>query len=301
MGRHRARENHVPTTTNGDVELHYETFGDQAHPALVLVNGLGSQSIRYRDEWCQLFVDAGFFTIRFDNRDTGLSTKFDSFVPDPRAIRSALAAGERPDVPYDLGDMALDVVSVLDAVGVDRAHVMGLSMGGMITQMLAIEHPHRLHTITSVMSTTGEAEVGRSSPEAMQLFTKPARPDRDGVIERQIEAARTYGSPDHVDPEFIAEWAGEEFDRCFHPTSSARHMAAVQASGSRAEGLRSVTIPTLVVHGDQDRLLDPSGGRRTAELVPGARFVLIEGMGHDYPPAFWQPIVELVASHAGLR
>jgi pimeloyl-ACP methyl ester carboxylesterase len=271
----------VPTTTNGDVELYYETFGNPSDPTLLLINGLGSQCIRYRVEWCEMFVAAGFFVIRFDNRDVGLSSSV--------------------EVPYTLSDMAADALAVLDANGVERAHVMGISLGGMIAQTVAIEHPERMLSLTSAMSTTGDRDVGQSAPEAGRLLRTPARPDRDGVIERAIEAIRTYGSPDHVDEERIAAMAGEDFDRRFNPAGTARQLAAVAASGSRSEALKTMMIPTLVIHGDQDKLIDPSGGRRTAEVIPGARFELVEGLGHDYPPAFWGLIVDLVADHTGLN
>lgn len=289
----------MPITTNGQVELYHDSFGDPADEPLLLVNGLGSQCIRYKPEWCERFVTAGFFVMRFDNRDVGRSTKFDG-LPDLKGIRAALSEGRPPDVPYTLSDMALDAVAVLDANGVESAHVMGLSMGGMIAQTLAVEHPDRVRTLVSVMSTTGDPDVGRSSPEANRLLMTPARPDRDGVVERALEAARVYGSPDHIDPERITEAAIEDFERCFCPEGTARQLGAVTASGSRSEGLRGIDVPTLVIHGDRDTLIDPSGGRRTAEVVPGARFELIEGMGHDYPPAFWDRIVGLVADHAGL-
>lgn len=274
----------MPLASNGPVELYYETFGDRDRPALLLVNGLGSQCIRYHEDWCRRFVDSGLFVIRFDNRDVGLSTKM-----------------ETDDVAdYRLTDMASDAVAVLDAVGVAKAHVMGFSMGGMIAQTLAIEHPDRLLTLTSVMSSTGDRDVGNSTPEAQRLLVTPARPDREGVTDRAIEAANIYGSPDHIDVERIAKMAGADFDRCFHPQGTARQLKAINRSGSRTEALRSVGTPTLVIHGDQDRLIDPSGGRRTAEVIPGARFVLIEGMGHDYPPAFWDRIVDLVVDHTGV-
>jgi pimeloyl-ACP methyl ester carboxylesterase len=199
----------VPTTSNGSVELYYELFGGPADPALLLVNGLGSQSIRFRDEWCERFVASGFFTIRFDNRDVGLSTSFDGHTPDIRAVRAAVTAGEPPDVPYTLSDMALDAIAVLDAVGVRRAHVMGLSMGGMIAQTMAVEHPERMLSLISVMSTTGDPDVGQSSPEAARLLATPAAPTREGVVERAILAAHTYGSPDHIDRDRISAWAGD--------------------------------------------------------------------------------------------
>jgi pimeloyl-ACP methyl ester carboxylesterase len=288
----------VPTAVNGSVELHYETFGDATDPALLLVNGLGSQCIRYRVEWVERFVAAGFFTIRFDNRDVGLSTIIDAPVPDLREVRAALAAGERPKVPYLLSDMALDALAVLDAAGVERAHVMGVSMGAMIAQTMAIEHPHRMRSLTSVMSTTGDPDVGQSSPEANRLLMTPAEPTREGVAARAVEAAKVYGSPDYIDEERLTAMAIQDFERSFQPAGTARQLAAVTASGSRSQALRSVRVPTLVLHGDQDRLIDPSGGRRTAEVIPGAGFELLEGMGHDYPPAYWDRIVGLVREHA---
>ncbi|MGY6502379.1 MAG: alpha/beta fold hydrolase [Acidimicrobiales bacterium] len=276
----------MPYATNGSVRLYHETFGEGSDPTLLLVNGLGSQCIRYSEEWCARFVDAGFHVIRFDNRDVGLSTSLDD-APDGEA-------------PYLLRDMAADAVAVLDAVGVERAHVMGLSMGGMIAQTMAIEHPHRMLTMTSVMSSTGDSDVGRSSPEAYRLLVTPARPDLEGVVERAIEAAGVYGSPDHIDPERLRALAAADFERAFNPAGVGRQLRAVNASGSRSDALRSIGVPTLVIHGDQDRLIDVSGGVRTAEVIPGARLEIIEGMGHDYPPAFWDRLVSLVASHAGV-
>ena len=273
----------MPIAQHGDVELHYETFGsvDDGEP-LLLVNGLGSQCINYRTEWCELFVAAGFFVIRFDNRDVGMSTKF--------------TGAELP--AYRLTDMAGDALAVLDAAGVERAHVLGLSMGGMIVQTLAIEHPERLRSMTSIMSTTGDPDVGQASPEAWALLTSPAPSGREGYIARQLDGLRTWGSPACLDADRIARHAGEAYDRCFCPDGQVRQMAAIAASGSRSDRLRSVRMPALVLHGDADRLVDISGGRRTAEVIPDARFVVLEGMGHDYPPAYWDRIVALVAEHA---
>jgi pimeloyl-ACP methyl ester carboxylesterase len=194
--------------------------------------------------------------------------------------------------------MAADVVAVLDALGVERAHVMGLSMGGMIVQTLAIEHPERLRSITSVMSTTGELDVGQPSPEAQARLFAPPATDRASAIANHLAGLRIWGSPGHVDEEAQSAYAGEAFDRAFDPAGVARQLMGITASGARADGLRQVSVPTLVLHGSADRLIDPSGGRRTAELVPGARFVLMEGMGHDYPRAFWDEWVDLVATHA---
>jgi len=270
----------MPTTRNGAVELYYEAFGDPANPTLLLINGLGSQCINYADEWCERFVAEGYHVVRFDNRDTGLSSKLD-------------------DTEYGLADMANDAVAVLDAVGAAQAHVMGLSMGGMIVQRLAIDHPDRLLSVTSVMSRTGEDDYGQSSPEALAFLMAPPAKSRDEYIENHVKALRVYGSkPEWLDDDVSRERAAAAYDRCFCPQGVGRQMMAVMRDGSRADDLRKVTVPTLVLHGSRDTLIDPSGGRRTAELIPGARYVEIEGMGHDYPPAAWDQWVSTWSSFA---
>ena len=274
----------MATAHNGSVTIFYETFGDRADPALLLVNGLGSQCINYRTEWCEMFVAEGFFVIRFDNRDVGLSTHFDGV--------------DAKDVPYRVSDMATDAVAVLDDLGIDAAHVLGLSMGGMIVQTLAIEHPDRLLSMTSMMSSTGDADVGLPSPDAHALLFGPPASDRESYVAGQVNGLRIWGSPAHFDEARITAFANEAFDRSFDPAGQARQLMAIMKSGSRTEALGAVTTPALVLHGDADRLVDHSGGRRTAEAIPGARFELIEGMGHDYPPALWPTIVRLVADHA---
>lgn len=267
MGTGRAR--------NGDVELHYETFGSADDPTLLLVNGLGSQCINFDVDWCELFVATGHQVVRFDNRDTGLSSKLDG-------------------VRYALADMAEDCVAVLDAVGVERAHVLGFSMGGMIVQRLAIDHLERLRSMSSVMSRTGEPGYGESSPEAFAVLTAPPATSRDEYVERQVAAQRVYGSkPEWLDDDEIRSRAGAAYDRCFCPEGVGRQMRAVGADGSREEELRRLDLPVLVLHGSRDTLIDPSGGRRTAEVIPGARYEEIEGMGHDYPRAVWPTIVRL--------
>ncbi len=267
------------TAVNGDVTIHYDAFGDAANPTLLMVNGLGSQCINYQDAWCEMFAAEGFQVVRFDNRDVGLSSHL-------------------PGVEYTLSDMAADAVAVLDALGVERAHVMGLSMGGMIVQTLAIEHRDRLRTMTSVMSSTGEVEYRQSSPRAWELLTAPGATTREEYVQQWIDGLHEWGSPEFADE---ARWradAERAFDRCFDPAGVGRQFEAVGRSGSRAEALTKVTTPTLVIHGDKDTLIFPIGGERTAALVPGARFELIEGMGHDYPPQLWRRWTDLVVEHA---
>ncbi|MFM7755301.1 MAG: alpha/beta fold hydrolase [Actinomycetota bacterium] len=268
----------MPTCRSGDLNIYFETFGGPDRPTLVLINGLGNQCIHYRTELCERFVEAGFHVVRFDNRDAGLSS-------------------DGPD-GYGLTDMADDVVAVLDHLGVDRAHIFGVSLGGMIAQTVAIEHPERAATLISVMSTTGDPDVGRPSDAARTLLLTPGATDRDAAIAAHLAGQRVWGSPGHVDEYLQARFAGEAFDRACRPTGVARQYHAARRDGSRSERLSQLAVPTLVLHGTADTLIDASGGRRTAEVVPGARLVLIDGMGHDYPESFWTRLVGETAAHA---
>ena len=271
----------MATARNGDVELFHESFGAPDLPTLLLVNGLGSQSINYDEAWCRLFAAEGFRVVRFDNRDVGLSSKLDG-------------------VEYSLADMADDAVAVLDALEVGRAHVMGCSLGGMIVQRLAVDHPDRLLTMTSVMSRTGEPGYGDSSEEALVFLTTPPPAGRSAYADRQVAALHVYGSkPEWLDDAAIRRRALAAYDRCFCPEGIRRQMMAVFRDGSRTDQLRALDVPTLVLHGSRDTLIDPSGGRRTAEVVPGARYVEIEGMGHDYPPPVWPTWVQEWSTFVG--
>ena len=271
---------------NGDCTIYYETFGDPADPALLMVNGLGSQCINYKTEWCEMFAAKGLFTIRFDNRDMGLSTHF-----------TDAPVGEQGEC-YRISDMAADAIAVLDDLGIEAAHIMGLSMGGMIVQTIAIEHPTRVLSMTSVMSHTGEPEYGASDPEALEQLMAPPPTDRESAIQRWIDGLKIWGSPEFADEARWTKDAELAFERCFDPAGTTRQFMAIRASGNRVDGLRALHVPTLVIHGSKDTLIPPDGGIRTAELIPGARFELIEGMGHDYPPQLWERWVDLVARHA---
>ena len=288
----------MPFATNGPVELYFESFGVPGPDTLLLVNGLGSQCINYDVEFCEMFVDRGFFVIRFDNRDVGLSTKLDAVTPKLAGVAAALREGRAADVPYRLSDMANDAVAVLDALDVEVAHVLGMSMGGMIVQQLGIDHAGRLRSMTSIMSTTGDRDVGQPSPQVAALFYAPPGEDRATVIARSQALQRLYTSPTEYDPGRVAQRVGDAFDRCFCPRGLARQMAAIVASGSRTSALRSVSLPTLVIHGDADTLIDISGGVRTAQCINGARFLPIAGMGHDLSPRYWPTIVDAVSAHA---
>ncbi len=288
----------MPYARNGDVQLYYETFGDESKETLLIVNGLGSQCINFDVGLAQRCVDRGFYVIRFDNRDGGLSTQLSDFTPSIADVASAVRRGEAANVPYRLSDMASDAVAVLDALQRPHAHVMGMSMGGMIVQQLAIDHPARLRSMTSIMSSTGDPDVGQATQEVAALFYAPPGTDRASVIVNAQAVERLYTSPGQFDLERSAARIGAAFDRCFSPRGVARQLAAVIDSGSRREALRSVRVPALVLHGDADTLIDISGGRRTAQCIPGARFVAIEGMGHDLAPIFWDRIVQLISGHA---
>ncbi|MFM7252204.1 MAG: alpha/beta fold hydrolase [Ilumatobacteraceae bacterium] len=269
-------------TPNG---IFYETFGDPAHPTLVLVNGLGSQCINYAHDWCRMFASEGLHVVRFDNRDVGHSRRF------------AGAPVDEHGAAYTLADMAGDVVDVLDTLGVPTAHVMGLSMGGMIVQQLALDHPHRVVTMTSVMSSTGEPEYRRSTMNAQRLLTEPGATTREGYVQQWIEGLREWGSPAFADEDRWRAEAERAWDRGYDPAGVQRQYLAILASPPRADRLRSLTVPTLVIHGDRDTLIDQIGGHRTAELIPGARLEIIEGMGHDYPPGVWRQWTDLVVGH----
>jgi pimeloyl-ACP methyl ester carboxylesterase len=282
----------------GDITLCYETFGDAADPTLLLVMGLGAQMIAWDTELCERLAARGFHVVRFDNRDAGLST----FLPEPVdafAVMGLVANGEDPQVPYLITDMARDAVGLLDHLGVAQAHVVGASLGGMIAQAVAIEHPERVATLTSVMSTTGDPDVGMPSSEAIAALLEPPPTTREQLADRRVKCAHIWGSVGLVHEDQLRAEAGAHWDRSHDPHGVVRQLAAILASGSRAEGLRQLDVPTLVVHGTIDNLVAPSGGERTAELVPDAKLLMIEGMGHDLPRPLWDQFVDAVTAHAG--
>ena len=266
----------MPSTSGHEVDLHYESFGDPDDPVLLFISGHGIQLLGWPEELCWAFVDRGFRVVRFDNRDAGLST---------------VMHGREP---YTLSHMAADAVAVLDAVGADTAHVVGMSMGGMIAQVVAVEHRHRVLSLTSIAATTGEDGVGRPSDAALHhmLVEQPA--DRDGNVAHALAGRRIWGSPRWFDEEQSRIEYGAAYDRAFHPGSGARQAHALLAAGDRSADLAALDLPTLVVHGDVDHLIDRSGGERTAELIPGAELLIIDDMGHQLPAQVWAPLVEAV-------
>ncbi|MFG1811643.1 alpha/beta fold hydrolase [Streptomyces sp. NPDC049040] len=284
------------------VPLAYETFGDRSDPAVLLVMGFGAQMISWHEDFCRALAERGRHVIRYDNRDCGLSVKFDDHPVDVGRFIGAVSSGDIPAalamVPYTLRDMAADGLGLLTALGIERAHVVGSSMGGMIAQTMAVEDPARVLTLTSMMSSTGEPEFGRACAEAQAVLFAAKPADREGCIaaaEREmVWASRKCGSA-----ALLRELAAESYDRCHHPAGVGRQIGAMVLGGSRADALRRLRVPTLVIHGLDDTLIDPSGGRRTAELVPGAELLLIPDMGHDRPRELWPVIIDALAAHTG--
>ena len=281
------------------IELEYDSFGDPADPTVLLVMGFTAQMTAWQEDFCRMLAAGGRHVVRFDNRDCGLSTKLDGVEVDAPAVMAAvMSGGSAPEVPYTLSDMAADAVGLLDHLGVDRAHVVGASMGGMIVQTMAIEHPHRLASVTSIMSTCGDIAYGQSAPEALTVLLTPPPSGRDEVVERSVDMA-VWSSKRWFDPEMTRQMAAFHYDRSFYPEGAHRQLAAIYASGDRSDALRAVTTPTLVIHGRDDTLITPSGGERTAELVPGARLLMVDDMGHDLPMPLWPLYVDEITAHAG--
>jgi pimeloyl-ACP methyl ester carboxylesterase len=276
------------------IDIEYDEIGDPADRPLLLIMGLGAQLITWDIDFCRQLAERGFRVIRFDNRDSGLSTKLDEHHVDFDEAYQAYEATGEVAAPYTLDDMADDTAGLLDALGIDSAHVVGVSMGGMIAQTLAIRHPDRVRTLTSIMSTTGDPDVGQPTAEAMAVLMQAAPTDREGVIAMNVANERVVGSPDHFDEDRARRRLTEAYDRCHYPVGMTRQLMAIVASGTRAERLRELSVPTLVIHGGADPLVQPSGGERTAALVPGAELLVIDGMGHDLPPHFWPQIIDAI-------
>jgi pimeloyl-ACP methyl ester carboxylesterase len=296
----------VPTTeTPAGIELAYETAGDPADPPLLLVAGYGTQLIAWPRRFSERLAAGGRFVIEFDNRDCGLSSKLDDAELEIEAVSAAVAAGDLDRAaalaPYTLSGMAADAVALLDALGIERAHAVGASMGGMIAQTLAIEHPQRLLSLTSIMSNTGEAGFGQPTPAALKALLSPSPSERSAYVAAAGARGMVWASRRYGDRGLVEEMAGRGYDRCFCPAGVTRQLAAMIASGPRAEGLRRLRLPTLVIHGLDDTLIQASGGERTAELVPGARLLLLEGMGHDRPEQLWPELCRAILEHTAGR
>jgi pimeloyl-ACP methyl ester carboxylesterase len=285
----------MPQLTANGISLEYDTFGDPGNPALLLVMGLGAQMTLWDPDFCQLLADKGFHVIRFDNRDVGLSQSIDSSSMDVAAVM----AGDPSTAPYRLWDMADDAAALLTELGIERAHVVGASMGGMIVQELLIKHADRLLSACSIMSTTGDRTVGQSTPEAMAALQAPAPQTADEAVELAVLGSKAVGSSGFpFDEARIRANARASFERARNPLGFVRQFAAIMASGDRTEGLRTVKVPTLVIHGEIDPLLNVSGGKATAAAIPDSRLLIIPGMGRDLPVPAWPQIVDAIADNA---
>jgi pimeloyl-ACP methyl ester carboxylesterase len=278
------------------IELCYQEMGDPDGEPLLLIMGLATQMIAWDEEFCEMLAERAFRVVRFDNRDIGRSTRIRSAgVPG----KLDLVLGRRRTAPYLLRDMAADTFGLMDHLGIDSAHLVGASMGGMIAQSAAIEQPRRVRSLTSIMSTTGSRRVGHPSYRTLGLLLgKPPR-EREAAIDRVVKTFRTIGSPGYpFEEERIREIAGRSFDRGHSEAGIARQLHAISASGDRTPALRKLDLPTLVIHGKNDLLVNPSGGRATAKAIPGARLKLVDGMGHDLPRPLWPEFVDEIAANA---
>lgn len=281
--------------------IEIEVEADAEGEPLVLLMGIGAQLVMWPDDLCARLRAAGFRLIRMDNRDVGLSTHLGHLpVPDPRKALLRAALGLRVDAPYDLGDMADDVAGVLDALGIERAHVAGASLGGMIAQTFAIRHTRRTASLTSIMSTPGDRRYALGAqPRALRALLGPAPRTREEAVQRMLTTFRAIGSRTHpVDEERLRGVAERAFDRGLNPAGFARQMAAICASGSRRQALRTLDVPTLVIHGSQDPLIPVAAGRATARLVPKARLLELGDMGHDLPRPLWGTFAGAIRSLA---
>lgn len=278
----------------GEITLAYETFGDPANPPMLLIMGLGAQMILFPEELCELLAKRGYFVIRFDIRDVGRST---ILAETPPTIQALLAG--RAGAPYGLEEMAADAAGLLDHLGIDRAHIVGSSMGGMIAQRFAIDHPDRTLSLASIMSTTGDRAVGRPTEAAFAVLTAAPPSDRDGYIAATV-AGRSVIGTQPPDLERTRRLAERMFERGYHPDGTARHVAAIAVARDRTDELRRLEMPVVVIHGTEDPLITVSGGEATAAAIPGAELVLIEGMGHDLPPQHLERIVDAIVVNARL-
>lgn len=293
----------MPQVQANGLSFEYDSFGDPSAPPLLLIMGLGAQMTRWSAPFCETLASRGFHVIRFDNRDVGLSTHLDDApIPDLAAISEAHRRRETPDVPYTLFDMADDAAGVLTALGIDKAHIVGASLGGMVAQLVASEHPHRTLSLTSIMSNTGNPQSQRPSAEAMAALSgRPPNPftDEAGFLDHSVKTARIVGSPGYPIPEAdLREQALAAAKRAYYPKGFLRQFGAANATGDRRERIRTITAPTLVIHGADDPLVPLPGGEDTAANIPGAVLKVIPGMGHDLPPQLYDTFADAIAANA---
>jgi Predicted hydrolases or acyltransferases (alpha/beta hydrolase superfamily) len=295
-----AKEMDMPNIAANGIRIEYDTIGDSAAPALLLVAGNGAQLLFWDAELCAMLARAGFFVIRFDNRDAGLSTKFDAAgIPDMMELIRAAMEGRPVDAPYTLADMADDAIGLLDALDVQKAHVCGASMGGMIAQVIACRHPDRVLSLTSIMSNTGNFAAAQGRPEAIAAVVAPAPEEREAYVAHTLNVWRQIWSPGFpFEEERARRFLEQSYDRSHYPQGMARQNAALIASGDRRVQLAAVMAPALVIHGAADPLIPVEAGRETAESILGAEMLVVEGMGHDLPKGVWGKVTEVIAALA---
>ena len=285
----------MPHTRANGISIEYEEFGRQDSTPLLLIMGLGAQMVMWDERACKELADRGFHVIRYDNRDVGLSTKFHDKCPNPVQFIVDLLQGKSVNPPYTLCDMAEDAAGLPQVLGIPSAHVVGASMGGMIAQLLAIHHPHHVLTLTSIMSTTGNPELPQPKPEVLAILMQPVPTEREAAIEHGLRVWRAIAGPGFgFDEVRMRELVELSYDRDPDPAGTARQLLAIMTAPSRKDALRSVTRPTLVIHGDADPLVPIAGGFDTARAIPGAKMLVIEGMGHELPEGAWPRVIDAI-------
>ena len=285
----------MPNVTANGIQIEYDTFGNSSSPALLLIMGGGSQMIYWEVEFCELLAKNDLFVIRFDNRDIGLSTKFEhAGIPDMMAAMR----GEPVNPPYTLEDMADDAVGLLDALGIKKAHICGASVGGMIAQVISYRHPEYVMSLTSIMSSTGNPELPQIKPDVLAEVYKPIPDEREAYIEHHINMWRKLWSPGFpFEEKRLYALMAESYDRSYYPQGLARQGAAVIAHGYQKSSIASIKAPTLVIHGNKDPFMPVEGGRETAQLIQGAKLLIIDGMGHDIPKEVWSTMIDAISNH----
>jgi len=290
----------MPKATSDKITLEYETIGNPNSKPLLLIAGLGSQLIAWPDDLCNEFAKKVFFVIRFDSRDVGLSTKLgNAGIPDFTKITEAYAKGERPNVPYSLEDMADDAISILNALKIDKAHICGASMGGMIAQVLAYRHPSRVLSLSVISSTTGNPALPQGKPEVLAAFFAPLPSEREAYIEETVRRDQLIYGTYKFDKNRGREYRSREFDRCFYPEGSIRQMAATSVPGNIKPKISAIRAPTVVIHGSEDPFYPVEAAKEIASEIPGARLVILKGMGHvGFPREVIPQIVKAVVENS---
>lgn len=285
----------MPKAKSNGIEIEYETLGNPSDPPILLITGLALQLIAWPDEFCKLLVDQGYYIIRFDNRDIGLTTKIEwAGIPDIYDIIGKAVRKEVTNAPYLLKDMAADTVGLLDALHIASAHIVGHSLGGMIAQTIAIEYPERIRSLVSLMSTTGRADLPLPDGEVFSQIMKMPR-EREAAIAQVILIEKIItGDVFAFEEDRARNYAERSYDRSFYPRGVVRHLAAIFASGRRNEALQSVKTPALVIHGNRDPLIPIEGGKDTAKSIPGAKFLEIDGLGHYLSKAAWPTLIQAI-------